>query len=191
MAFQFRELTPEVRRLMQDEFYDDLRQGKMVYSRRMAEGKEKVWDALLDEAIQERNETWLTYQVIHEDLLKTHEERHLANGTTVTAKVPWNAAQVWAEGEFNRYYARAICRLAIARGLPYVMIYRAKPVLQPRRRSERFIGTLIHAETLLLDLQAHQEGRTALGLLSPNSGLTVRTTTRGAAAQALPQAAGF
>lgn len=179
MAFQFQELTPAVRRLMLDELYDDMAQGRVVYSRRLRPGTEAQWDALLDEAIQERTEGWLTHQLTRADILKSHEERHLASGTVVEAKVPWTAAQTLAEGEFNRYYARAICRLAKERGLTYVEVYRAKPVLAPRRRSQRFVGTLFHAETLYLDLRAHPEGSSALGLLAPNSGLSVRTTTVG------------
>jgi hypothetical protein len=179
MAFQFHELTPAVRRLMQDELYDDMAQGRVVYSRRLRPGTEREWDALLDEAIQDRNEAWLAHQITVADLLKSHEERHLANGNVVEAKVPWTAAQTLAEGEFNRYYARAICRLAKERELPYVEVYRAKPVFSPRRRSQRFVGTLFHADTLYLDLRAHPEGSSALGLLAPNSGLSVRTTTVG------------
>jgi hypothetical protein len=179
MAFQFHELTPAVRRLMLDELYEDMAQGRMVYSRRLRPDAEREWDGLLDEAIQGRNEAWLAHQLTRADILKSHEERHLANGTVVQAKVPWTAAQMMAEGEFNRYYARAICRLAKERGLTYVEVYRAKPVLTPRRRSQRFVGTLFHAETLYLDLRAHPDGSSALGLLAPNSGLSVRTTTVG------------
>ncbi len=179
MAFQFHELTSAVRRMMLDELYDDMAQGRIIYSRRLRPETEREWDALLEEAIQERNEAWLAFQLTRADILKSHEERHLANGTVVEAKVPWTAAQTLAEGEFNRYYARAICRLAKERGLTYVEVYRAKPVLTPRRRSQRFVGTLFHADTLYLDLRAHQEGSGALGLLSPNSGLSIRTTTVG------------
>lgn len=85
-----------------------------------------------------------------------------------------NAHEMLAEGEFNRFYIRAVCLRAIEDGISEVVVYRAKSVQHARSESERKIGQHVAAETLLQDLRAHPGVDTALGLPSgPNSGLSV------------------
>jgi hypothetical protein len=85
-----------------------------------------------------------------------------------------NAHEMLAEGEFNRFYIRAICLRAIEDGVPEVIVYRAKPVEHARAESEQKIGKGVAPEALLRDLRAHPGIDTALGLpQGPNSGLSV------------------
>jgi len=86
-----------------------------------------------------------------------------------------NAHEMLAEGEFNRFYIRALCLRAIKDGIPEVIVYRAKAVENPRSESERKIGQRVPVEALLHDLRTHPGVDTALGLPpGPNSGLSVR-----------------
>jgi hypothetical protein len=86
-----------------------------------------------------------------------------------------NAHEMLAEGEFNRFYIRAVCLRAIKEGTSEVIVYRAKIVEHARAESEQKIGQRIAAETLLRDLRAHPGIDTALGLPpGPNSGLSAQ-----------------
>jgi hypothetical protein len=86
-----------------------------------------------------------------------------------------NANETLAEGEFNRFYLRGLCRVAIDGRTPSIAVYRAKPVAEPRPESQALIGTTFDANTLLADLRAHTGVDTALDLPpGPNSGLSGR-----------------
>src|SRR5690606_25127289 len=107
-------------------------------------------------------------------LFNTTEIR-VRNGKPSIAKVPVTAAHGLAEGEFNRFYMRGLCRLAIEAHLGSLVVYRAKPVMVPRYDSEQKIGTEVSPSQLLIDLRTHIGVDTALGLPNgPNSGLSVR-----------------
>ncbi len=79
-----------------------------------------------------------------------------------------------AEGEFNRFYIRAVCARAVADGISGVVVYRAKSVEHARSESERKIGQTVDPSAVLNDLRAHPGVDTALGLPpGPNSGLSI------------------
>jgi hypothetical protein len=85
-----------------------------------------------------------------------------------------NAHEMLAEGEFNRFYIRALCLRAIEDGVSEVIVYRAKDVEHARSESQQKIGSRVAAELLLRDLRTHVGVDTALGLPpGPNSGLSV------------------
>ena len=85
------------------------------------------------------------------------------------------AADTLAEGEFNRFYLRALCRRAVEDGVPNLTVYRAKAVRVPRAESQALVGKAIGAQALLQDLRAHPGTDTALGLPpGPNSGLSAK-----------------
>jgi hypothetical protein len=99
-------------------------------------------------------------------------------GTAYTKAVPVNAPETLAEGEFNRFYARALCRRALVAQVSHVRVYRAKPVAKPRSESVQMIGTLLEPQALLDDLRTHIGMDTALGLPpGPNSGLSIELAT--------------
>ncbi len=77
-----------------------------------------------------------------------------------------------AEGQFNRYYILGLCRRAIACDANEVVVYRAKPVADPRPESEALVGERLNAAQLMEELRPVKE---SLGhkLLKPNSGLSV------------------
>jgi hypothetical protein len=103
------------------------------------------------------------------------EQKRKPKGGFTMAAVPVNAAETMAEGEFNRFYIRALCQRAIDSGIPSLIVYRAKQVQNPRPQSITLEGTSIGARLVLDDLRAHPGVDTALGLPpGPNSGLSVR-----------------
>ena len=86
-----------------------------------------------------------------------------------------NAHEMLAEGEFNRFYIRALCARAIEDGLSGVIVFRAKAVQNARSASEQMLGQTMPAAALLSDLRNSPGVDTALGLPpGPNSGLSVR-----------------
>jgi hypothetical protein len=85
-----------------------------------------------------------------------------------------DAADMLAEGEFNRFYIRALCRRAIEDDIEVVIVHRAKVVENPRPESELKIGREIPARALLEDLRTNIGGLTKFGIPEPGSGLSVR-----------------
>jgi hypothetical protein len=84
------------------------------------------------------------------------------------------AADTLSEGEFNRYYIRALCRRAIQDHIPFVVVYRAKPVVTPRPQSAEALETTLDPEVLLEDLRTHPGEASKLGVPGgPNSGLSI------------------
>lgn len=108
-------------------------------------------------------------------LLATHEISHSSKGKAYEKAVPFDANEVLAEGEFNRFYLRGLSRRAINDRIKNLIVYRAKEVAVARSASVALIGTAVHPATLLGDLREHPGVDTALGLpAGPNSGLSAR-----------------
>lgn len=108
-------------------------------------------------------------------MLNSHEQGHSRRGTPYVKAVPHNAHITLADGEFNRFYLRALCVRADQDGIEHLEIYRAKVVESPRWDSEVRIGKFINASALLADLRAHPGVDLALGVPNgPNSGLSAK-----------------
>jgi hypothetical protein len=89
-------------------------------------------------------------------------------------KRPIDAVSIFAEGEFNRYYIRGLCKKAIAEDKKLV-IYRAKQVVNPRPDSPFKIGEEVNAKEVLEDLQNDiKRDRVNKVPSGPNSGLSVK-----------------
>ncbi len=171
MSFIFRNLTNETRQYMKEEVEYDLENGTLYISERLSSAGKIVYPSLLIESIENGNEDTLANSLIGK-FNPTYKRRNPKGGFTM-AKIPSNQHQMLAEGEFNRYYIRALCRIALLSGAK-LRIYRAKISGVPRIDSENKIGMLIQAEQLLSDLRNNPGTDTALGLPSgPNSGLSV------------------
>jgi len=160
---------------MLDELHWDLSHGTLYLSPRLtAAGKAEYADLLVN-AIKIGNDSTLAWSLKQKRLLSETEPRRKPSGGYTIAKVPTNAHETLAEGEFNRFYARGLCRLALEMGISEVVVYRAKAVLNPRRESEVLIGKRLPAAALLEDLRTHPGVEPALGLPpGPNSGISIR-----------------
>jgi len=173
MALRLENLDDRTRKFMLDELELDVANGTLYISPRLNQSGEMEYEKLLRKSIECGDDSSLT-----DDLrtkMKLTEQRQKPKGGITVAKVPVTAADTLAEGEFNRFYARGLCRRAIADGVQAVEVYRTKQVTNPRTESQAMIGKKIEARALLEDLRTHPGVEPALGLPpGPNSGLSVR-----------------
>jgi hypothetical protein len=175
MSLQLANLDERTRTYMLEELEYDVKNGKLYLSPRLSEQGRKDYEDLLRHAIRDGGtDTTLADDLRSSGRLRASEEREKRGGGVIIARVPVTAPETLAEGEFNRFYIRGLCRRALEDGIPELVVYRAKEVTNPRPESQEKIGTRISAEDLLEDLRAHTGVDTALGLPGPNSGLSVR-----------------
>ncbi len=176
MSLYLENLDERTRQLMLAEMEYDIAHNQLHISPFLSGQGQRDYVSLLREAIQNGNDETLAEKLReHRRILRTLPRRNPKGGYSIAA-TPENAAQVLAESEFNRYYIRALARRAIEDGISELVIYRAKPVANPRPESEARIETSLPPEELLEDLRAHPgDEPPALGVPSgPNSGLSVR-----------------
>lgn len=174
MPLHYENLDDRTRGLMIYEVDGDVAASKLYRSVRFSPKGMAAYEGLLRLAIEKHSDSWLADQ-LRNGCMKTHEMRKKPKGGVTTALVPVTAADTFAEGEFNRFYARAVCSRAIADGIPHVVVYRGKEVVTPRPESTALIGTKFTPTGLLFDLRSSQGVEPGLGLPpGPNSGLTIK-----------------
>jgi hypothetical protein len=174
MGLAYRNMDERTRRLMLAEIERDVAASKLFLSDNLSPQGKKDYPDLLRRAVASGTDVTLAADI--KNRLNTHEKpRRLNSGAFSKPPVMRsNAHEMLAEGEFNRFYIRAVCLRAMEDGIAGVIVYRAKPVEHARPESEAKIGQSVPAEALLVDLRAHTGLDTALGLpQGPNSGLSV------------------
>ena len=175
MALRLENLDARTRELMLDELEGDVAGGRLYISPRLSERGQRDFESLIRAAIASGDDQSLVDSLRSARRISATEQKRKPKGGVTTAKVPVTAPETLAEGEFNRFYARGVCRRAIEEGTNELIVYRAKEVSDPRPESEAMIGTRIDARALLEDLRTHVGVEPALGLPpGPNSGLSVR-----------------
>lgn len=163
-----------VRELMLTEFEKDIIKGSIYLSSRLKEDSHQTYLDLMRAAIKSGDADSLATQIRARNCFKITEQRRKPSGGRTTARVPRTAHITLAEGEFNRFYLRALCLKAIEEDAK-IEVYRAKPVSQPRAKSEALIGRRLDPRPLLEDLRVHIDVDPALGLPGgANSGLSGR-----------------
>ena len=168
-------LDERTRRFMLDELTQDEGSGRVYLSSRLTPKGRQEWASLLRAVLKQGDDDSLAAALRVGGMLNETEERRTPKGGVTTARVPVTAAETLAEGEFNRFYIRALCRRVLEGDSAQLSVYRAKTVTHPRAESEAKIGTSVDAGALLNDLRTSQGIDTALGLPSgPNSGLSVK-----------------
>jgi hypothetical protein len=175
MGLDYRNLDERTRNLMMAEIDRDIAENSLFLSDNLSPQGQADYPELLRTAA--RAGTDVTLAAAIQGRLNSHEKpRRLKSGEFSKPPVMRsNAHEMLAEGEFNRFYIRALCLRAIEDGIAEVIVYRAKGVQNPRSESERRIGQPVAVESLLHDLRTHPGVDTALGLPpGPNSGLSVR-----------------
>lgn len=174
MGLNYPQLDQETRRLMLDEIEKDEREGKLYFSDRLSQAGRNDYPALLRNAVESGTDDSLAASLKQNGRLSTTEQRRKPSGGYSTVNVPVTAAETFAEGEFNRFYVRDLCRRQLT-GDGQLVVHRAKAVLNPRPESEALIGTNPDASNLLEDLRTNPGVKTALGIpKGPNSGLSVQ-----------------
>lgn len=166
-------LDDRVRQLMVAEVDFDLATDNLYMSPRLSRSGQRDYVDLLREAMLLHDEEWLADNLRHGRLNLTYQRRTRHGFSQV--RMPSNAADTLAEGEFNRYYARALCRRCEEDSIEGLVVYRAKEVSQPRPGSEALIGRTMNAAVLLADLRTNVGVDTEHGMPGgPNSGLSVK-----------------
>ena len=173
MSFRFNDLDLHTRALMLDEVDRDARLGVLYRSPRLSPIGQVQYLPALREAVCRGNERTLAREIASRGMLKTYEIRQRGN-KAFAVRVPRDAHRTLAEGEFNRFYLRALCLRAQEEGLGQLEIYRAKQVASPRPESEARLGARVDVHTLLHDLRKYVGVETTAHFPAPNSGLSGR-----------------
>ncbi|MGP8189620.1 MAG: hypothetical protein ACLQG5_06870 [Methanobacterium sp.] len=157
--------TEDIRDLMIEEIELDINNGGPYISKNLKSGYENTYTTLLKEAAVNGDTGSLARCIQNDGCLLT-----MKNGKSVRR----DAHTMLAEGEFNRYYIRALCRKAISDGYE-LEVCRVKEVGTPRPGSEALIGTKVNPHQLLEDLRGNVGVETALRIPGgPNSGISVK-----------------
>ena len=179
MPLQYANLDERTRSLMLEEVEADISDRTLYTSPRLNGHGLECYTALLREAVRLHDDRWLAWRLRVERCFKQTESRRTKTKGVIAVDVPVTAPETLADGEFNAFYVRAVCRRAIEDGGPTVQVYRGKDAVEPRPESQATIGMLVGAHTLLTDLRVSKGVDSALGIpAGPNSGLTVRLLTR-------------
>jgi len=173
MGMNLINLDEKTRKFMLNELEQDVASNKLYLSPRLNDAGRRNYENLLRSAIQKGDDVSLANSLA--GMFKDYEQRAKKSGGYTTAKVPITASETLAEGEFNRFYCRGVCRRAQEEGLDEVEVYRAKAVQNPRPESQVLVGSKIKADRLLHDLRTNIGVDTALRVpAGPNSGLSIR-----------------
>lgn len=173
MGIAYQNLDEITRNLMAAE----ISMGNHYESPRLTPAGLIAWPQLLQTAAQQHSDDWLAQELLRLNYFRA-EESYVRNGATHKRKInAQSAATQLAEGEFNRYYARALCVRAEQEGKSVVTVYRGKAVSQPRPESEALIGKGLQVGPLLNALRANDfvTIEATQGVPGgPNSGLTCK-----------------
>lgn len=178
MAFKFGELNSTVRKRMVSELEKDIAEGGLYMSARFNEQGIKSYPSLLKEALTFGTEETLAKALGEGGLFKNKEVSTGKNIGSYSKSVPDTAHMTFAEGQFNFYYMRGVCLLAIEDSR-MVEIYRAKEVETPRPDSEEKLRlkTPLNPTTQLELLRKVAKGNfdIELAIGRPNSGLSLKS----------------
>ncbi len=176
MGLRYLNLDADVRRYMLEEIDMAVRDGSIYISPWLSDQGKTDWPKLLREAAEKGTDSSLASELRRNGRINRIAQRKKPKGAgLITYNVPVTAADTMAEGEFNRFYVRGLCRAAIDKKIAELEVYRAKEVETPRIASEEKIGTLVDPNAILDDLRKSPGVEPALGLPpGPNSGLTLK-----------------
>lgn len=169
--FNFTKLDTRTRGLMVEEI-TSASQSELYLSARFNQTGIDSWLTWLLTAAKTYDEHWLAYQIELAGAMKHLETRAKPKGGYTNAHVPDNAAEIAADGQFNRFYIAAICRRAQEDGIVSVRVYRAKQRGEPRPESRALEGTTRDPTTLLKEVRS-RDLSLKCDLLKPSSGLSV------------------
>jgi hypothetical protein len=164
----------KVRELMLEEVEYDIKKGKIYFSPRLNDESKEKYLELLKKSIQEGDDKSFANNILKSGCFKPVMSKKTRSGKSEMARVPNDAHFILAEGEFNRYYLRAICLKAIANNKE-LELYLSKPVESQRFEAKKLVGEIVNPTDLLNDLRENVRIDSALGLSQgPNSWLSAK-----------------
>jgi hypothetical protein len=107
VALQYPDLDGTTRQYMLEELELDVKQDRLYVSPRLSGTGIADYPAVLKSAIESGDDASLAVELRKNGRLNATEQRRKPKGGYTTAAVPVTAADTLAEGEFNRFYARA------------------------------------------------------------------------------------
>lgn len=175
MALNFLDLDDKTRQHMAFEIQYDKKNENFYFSNYLSDQGKALWPSLLEDAVQ-YDDAWLENEIQTRGLLaQFYTKRKPKSTELMQARVPVNAAQTLAEGEFSRLYARGLCSAVLSEEGQVVEAYRARVSANPRPESEAIIGKQFSAQAVLNDLRSNPGVESALGVPSgPNSGISLK-----------------
>jgi hypothetical protein len=176
-VLKYLDLDDRTRQLMVQEIDQDIESGSLYLSPRLTDIGKSDYPFLLREAAKRHSDGWLEAELRKTGRMKETNQRTTLDEQKI-AKVPLESAQILAEGEFNRFYIRALALRTIADGVLQLQIYRAKAIDNPPPELEKRIGQSIGPRSLLRDLRKNRCVDRVLGLPNSfNAGLSARLPT--------------
>jgi hypothetical protein len=172
--FEWPDLDARIRQLMLEEIDADEQAHKLYLSRNLSPMGLQDYPRHLREAARTGTEVTLAARLRQPGQMNARQPPQQRGRTVSAPRMRDDAAEVLAEGEFNRFYIRALCRHAVETHHETVVVHRAKVVENPRPESEARIGEEIPARDLLQDLRTNIGKPTRFGLPEVGSGLSVR-----------------
>lgn len=169
MGLEYLSLDDTTRNYMVEEFEKDIAENNCYTSKRFHEVGKDCYISIMPDHLLNGNDDSLAEALIDNDCFHLHETDK--NGRSKA--IPKNSAQLFAEGEFNRFYMRALALRTIEEGST-LEVYRARFSASPNPDSEAMVGKLVDPEILLRDLRDCKGIETTLGLPRPNSGLSLK-----------------
>ena len=124
----------KARPFMPEEVNIDISQNTLYISPRLSKIGVNDYPNLLRDAASTHNAEWLACELSKNNRLNAQEQQ-TRQGKVITKAVPINANTTLAEGEFNRFYIRALCIYAIQNNIQFLVVYRARESLNPRPES--------------------------------------------------------
>ena len=175
MPLKYPNLDDRTRAYMDEEIAMAVADSSIYLSPWLTDVGKADWPVMLKQAAANGSDVTLAAEITRNGRLHRTAQRKKPTGGFTTYTVPVTAPDTMAEGEFNRFYVRALCRRAIDDGITGLVVYRAKAVETPRRGSEERIGSAVEPRALLHDLRTSPGVEPSLGLPpGPNSGLSVK-----------------
>ena len=144
MGLKFENLDRKTRGYMLEEIELDAQKDALYLSPWLTQKGQGDWADLLRDAATSGSDVTLGRSLRENRLINAMAMRRKPGGHGyATYRVPYTAHETMAEGEFNRFYVRGLCRRALTEGIERLEVYRAKEVSEPRPESWDKIGNLM------------------------------------------------
>ncbi|MGE5417764.1 MAG: hypothetical protein ACM3UZ_13585 [Acidobacteriota bacterium] len=174
MALELDNLDTKTRRLMMEELQMDIENRDVYISARLNQKGASMFTDLLKKSIDMGSANTFALDLKLNGCFNTTEPRSSRTGGITKSRVPENAHEILAEREYNRYYARAVCRRADAVSA-FVEIYKARQLEGLPPEVDSMVGKQLDPTHLLEALRKNKGFEPSIGLPSALfSGLSIR-----------------
>lgn len=164
MGLNYMQLNETVRRFMMQEYA----QGGHYISPRLNEGGRARWIGLLKDALQYHTDVWLERELIRRNSFVATEYLKSTMGKTVTRAVnSEQIAKILAEGEFNRFYLRALCVAAQTRGVTHLLVTQGRVIPNAPLAAGKSVGSAVEVNALLNTLRNNGYRQVDIALGAP------------------------